>query len=396
MRTTTYCYPWDLARLGVEETLDRISGEGFDAIDLAGTYHPIDSISPREGFHYFHSARGGVFFPASGQGYGRIKPAVHADRSVTAAWPRAADYSAKVGLDLNSWTITLFQPWIRDAYPDTARVRLGGELNGSGVCAANEDVRAYLAALCADISGQFGTAVLRLEAVLPYAADFDWMRPRVMVAIPPFAKALSSMCFCGSCQARGKTAGLDVEAIRAKALTYISSAIEAGSDITDQKAAIAADAEVTAFAELHVRASIELIRLVDTSVGGKSVLATNVGNPYRELLGEARNAALYREFLDAVGQVDLSPADPAENLLTATLNAELPTPHLLSTLCTVSRLPEPTVVTPAQRVAARGGKLPGLQDEVDRGTREFSLYNYGLITEAEVSIFRDAIAALKC
>jgi hypothetical protein len=222
------------------------------------------------------------------------------------------------------------------------------------------------------------------------------MRPRVMVAIPPFAKALSSLCFCGSCQKRGNAAGLDVEAIRDKALTYISAAIEAGSDIADQTAALAADAEVTAFAELHVRASIELIRHVDSSVGGKSVLATNVGNPYRELLDEARNAALYREFLNVVGQVDLSPADPAENLLTATLNAELAKPHLLSTLCTVSRSPEPTVVTPAQRVAARGGKLPGLQEEVNRGTREFSLYNYGLITESEVSIFRDAIAALKC
>jgi hypothetical protein len=44
---------------------------------------------------------------------------------------------------------------------------------------------------------------------------------------------------------------------------------------------------------------------------------------------------------------------------------------------------------------ALGGKLPGLQEEADRGTREFCLYNYGLITDAEVRIFRDAIGALK-
>jgi len=394
MRTTTYCYPWDLARLGVEATLDRIAGEGFDAIDLASTYHPIDALSPRGGLNLFSDARGAVHFPARAERYGRIKPQVHS-AEIAAAWPRAAEHAARIGLALNSWTITLYQPWIRDLYPDCARVLPSGQATGSGVCAANDDVREYLPALCADLFEQCGVEIFRLEAILPYSADFDWLRPRVMVAIPPFARTLSNMCFCSVCTAHGEAAGLDVTRIRQNIVGATSSAIAAGSDDADRAAELAADAELTAFAENHARASIELVRLIDERLRGKSCLATNVGTPYRALLGEERDDAIIGDFIEAVGQIDLSPADPGENRRVAALNAARTAPRELSTLCIVSRGPVPTVASAAQRVSARGGAVKDVQEEAGLGVREFTLYNYGLITDEEVRIFRDAIGRLQ-
>jgi hypothetical protein len=393
MRTTTYAYPWDLARLGVETTLDRIAGEGFDAVDLAATYHPIDALSPREGMHLFAEGRGAVYFPARTERYGRIKPRIYPASAIVEAWPRAAAHAAKIGLGLNSWTITLFQPWIRDLFPDTARLSPGGGAQGSGVCAANADVRAYLATLCADVAEQFGVGVLRLEAVLPYAWDFDWARPRVMVAMPPFARTLSNLCFCDACTARGAARGLDVARLRGTVNAAIGGAVQAGSDDRDDLARLTEDTELTAYAENHVRATIELVDAIGEAVGGRSVLATNVGNPYRSLLGESRDAALTRAFLDAVGQIDISPTDPAENRRVAALNAHRDRPHAMSTLCIVSRQQE-TVASAAQRVASRGANVRTIEDEADLGVREFTLYNYGLITDAEVGIFRAAIDRL--
>ena len=69
-------------------------------------------------------------------------------------WPEVVDRARSVGLDVNAWTVTLYQPWIVDAHPDCARVLPGGDPIGSGVCPANDDVRDYLATLCADIVDQ--------------------------------------------------------------------------------------------------------------------------------------------------------------------------------------------------------------------------------------------------
>jgi hypothetical protein len=158
---------------------------------------------------------------------------------------------------------------------------------------------------------------------------------------------------------------------------------------------LAADADVVAFAELHVRASIELLQRIDAAVGGRAVLATTVGTPYRALLGEARDDVLMREFILASGQVDLSPVDWAENERMAALNAALDSPRAMSALCIAMRRPTELAASTAQMGAARAGrKVEGLQPEADLGVREFTLYNYGLITDTEVRIFNEAVARI--
>ena len=102
-----------------------------------------------------------------------------------------------LGLAVNAWTVTLFQPWIIDAHPECARVLPGGDRSGSGVCPANEDVREYFAVLCDDIVDQFDVSMIRLEGIITRTYDFDWLRPRVVVSVPPVARELLAVCFCG-------------------------------------------------------------------------------------------------------------------------------------------------------------------------------------------------------
>ena len=83
---------------------------------------------------------------------------------VCAVWPEVADKAPSFGVAVNAWTVTLYQPWIVDAYPDCARVLPSGDPIGTGVCAANDDVRDYLAALCEDMADQFGLGMIRLQA----------------------------------------------------------------------------------------------------------------------------------------------------------------------------------------------------------------------------------------
>ncbi len=192
MRVTTYAYPWDLGRLGVERSLADIAAHGIAAIDLASTYHPIDSLSPRHGAHVFSDARGAVYFPARPERYGAITPLVHSPE-LAATWTEVVERAPDFDLTINAWTVVLFQPWIRDRHPDCARVFPSGDRSGSGVCPANDDVREYYAGLCADIVDRFGLDMIRLEGIIPTSFDLDWLRPRVLTRSPPWPRR-SSRC----------------------------------------------------------------------------------------------------------------------------------------------------------------------------------------------------------
>ena len=393
MRTTTYAYPWDLARLGVARTLGEIVGHGFQSIDLAANYHPIDALSPRGGLNLFSDARGAVYFPARADGYGRIKPKVHS-AEVARAWPEAANEAVRLGLGLNSWTITLFQPWIRDAHPDCARVLPWGDRSGSGVCAANADVRAYIAALCADLADQFGIDLFRLEGVLSHTFDLDWLRPRNLVSISPLARTLSNLCFCDSCKARGRAAGIDVAALQARVVGAIEAEIAGEPGSEGRTAALAVDAELIAFTEAHVRASIELVQGVVARVGHSARISCNAITPYRSLLGDAREDALLTGFITSATQIDGNVLNPAGNRLVAALNAATDTPRPLSALYVTIR--NPTVTSAAQLAESGADKmLQNLQATADTGVRELSLYNFGLLPDSDVRAFMEAVGQLK-
>lgn len=379
--------------MGVARTLGEIAGHGFDAIDLAANYHPIDALSPRGGLNLYSDARGAVYFPARQALYDRIKPFIHSP-AIAQVWPEAANEAARLGLGHNSWTITLFQPWIRDCHPDCARVLPWGDRSGSGVCAANADVRTYIATLCADLAEQFGIDLFRLEGVLSHSFDLDWLRPRNLVTVSPLARTLSNLCFCDSCKGRARATGIDDTALQRRVVGSIEAEItgEAGGEI--RTAALADDAELIAFAQAHVLASIELVQHVVARVGHRARVSCNAITPYRSLLGEQRDDALLTQFIRAATQIDGNVLNPAVNLLAARLNAATASPRPLSALHVTVR--NPTVTSAAQMAEAGADRMvANLQATVDTGVRELSLYNFGLLPDTDVRAFMDAVCQLR-
>jgi hypothetical protein len=386
MRVTTYTYPWDLARLGVERVVRQMADEGIDVIDLAATYHPIDSLSPRGGVRLFSSGRGAVYFPARTERYGRIRPSTH---SVCAVWPDVAKQASTLGLALNAWTVTLFQPWIRDAHPDCARVLPGGDRSGSGVCPANDDVRDYLATLCADVVDQFGVRMVRLEGVIPHTFDLDWLRPRVLVDIPALARTLLNLCFCGACTRRTRAAGLDVERLRRVVNDAIDAEISEGQTdaSADRAAKLAADHELHAFVTQNVQSSIELVRTVASRLKGTTRISTNASTPYVGLLGAAAEEALLAQIVGTADQIALHP-NAKGNRGIVDLTARATPPRELSMLFARVRVPGSTGPAP---VASSEQLAKELTEAVGLGVDEVTLYNYALLPEREVHEFVTAV-----
>jgi hypothetical protein len=396
MRVTTFAYPWDLARLGVDRSLQDIAAQGIDAIDLASTYHPIDALSPREGARLFTNARGAVYFPAREQRYRRIKPRLHSPE-VCAVWPEVAEGARSLGLDLNAWTVTLFQPWIRDAHPDCARVLPGGDPSGSGVCQANDDVRDYVAALCADLVDQFGVHSIRLEGVIPTTLDLDWLRPRILVRVSPLCRELLALCFCASCIRRATTAGLDDQRVRNVVNEAIATELAEGSPsgAADRVAELTGDAELRAFVVQHVEAAIELVEAaasqIDRSVAPS--FATTISTPYSSLLGEAEDDLLHA-MIGTVDHAVIYGGNPEHNQRVRAMAARAEPPRDLSLLVTRIRVDVeggPPKVAPATAAADAGNEF---QEASELGVAEVGLYNYGLLRDTDVRRFMTGVESV--
>jgi hypothetical protein len=382
---TIYAYPWDLARVGVERALKQICADGISAIDLTASYHPIDALSPREGVSIFTNARGAVYFPPRDERYGRIKPHVHSPE-ISAIWPETARHAHALGLDLNAWTITLFQPWIRDAHPDCARVFPSGNPSGSGVCPANDDVREFLVTMCEDMVDQFGIKLVRLENIMP-VFDFDWLRPRTLITVPPFARTLMNLCFCNACITKAVAKGLDPVRLREIVNTAINSDISEGCSNDHRTAALADDAELRAYAELAMRSSTELVTAIAAAIKGKARVSINAAASYAMLIGTAREDELLGEFLSAADQAELIPGHP-DNAHVAALAGGLAPPREISAMIPVVRATGLTGPALQARLAAPEARV---QAAVDAGATELSLYNFGLLRESDISEFAASI-----
>jgi hypothetical protein len=381
MRVTTYAYPWDLARLGVEDTLRRMAGEGLDGLSLASTYHPIDALSPRGGTaRLFASPSGAVHFPARPDRYARIRPEVSAPE-VGAAWAEVAERAPVHGLSVTAWTITTYQPWIVAAHPDTARVLPSGDPVGTGVCPANPDVRAYLAALCDDLVDQFGPERVHLEGILQPGYDFDWLRPRVLVTVPPSAKALLGLCFCGSCTARGVDVGLDVERLRQLVDSAVTALLQGAGDV-GEAAATLDDEELHAFAVQHERAGIEATSDIVARVAGRASFSSTIWSPIAALLGDDQDLLLgeLAATIDAVSAIRGFFADRNRRIVEVAAEAG----RQLEVQSMVNRLtPAPADAT---AVDGDGAPLePELADAARLGADEVSIYNYGLHLEGDIA-----------
>lgn len=235
MRLHTWVYPWDVASIGADRFVGELIDLGLDGIDLNSNYHPIATLSPRSSRRVLYSELGAVFFPARPERYGRIAPLLWPEGDVLEVWPAVAERATRHGLQLNAWTIALFQPWIARHYPGTARVLPTGEENPATVCPANAHVREFFAAMGADLADQFPVRTIQLEGAAFHKFDYGWVRPRILTHVPPVAEWLLGLCFCDTCCGRGREHGLDVAGLRERLCAEIDSSLarERPEDATD-------------------------------------------------------------------------------------------------------------------------------------------------------------------
>ncbi|MGE5589157.1 MAG: hypothetical protein ACM3ZA_00800 [Bacillota bacterium] len=219
MRSTMWTYPWDVLDVGVDTALDELTVKaGVGGLSLATAYHAGRFLQPR-------SPRRSVYFPEDGTIYFHpdvnryenllIKPKVARLIQERGDVLRQLEHAReKRDFALNSWTVCLHNTRIGMEYPQVTTVNAFGDRNYYNLCPSNPDARAYVTTLVADLTRRYALDSVELESpnFMGFAHEFHHEKDGVgLTAKDDF---LLSLCFCDSCMARARAAGVDAEAAR--------------------------------------------------------------------------------------------------------------------------------------------------------------------------------------
>lgn len=205
-----YAYGWNLRALDRE--LGTMAELGLRHLTLAASYHAGKFIQPRDprGRVYFPED-GTVYFRARGERYGKLKPQVARLVDEQDVLKDACDDGR---LRCRAWTVLNHNSRLGWAHPDIVVRNAWGDPYPYALCPAHPDVAAYAIALSADLADQHDLESLLLETPGWLTYDHGYHHEFAQLVPDAEATALLGLCFCDSCMAGARGAGIDAPRLR--------------------------------------------------------------------------------------------------------------------------------------------------------------------------------------
>jgi hypothetical protein len=166
-----FLHAWDVADEGADALMAWMANAGLNTMCIAGTYHSGWFVHPHAPRRRAYLTEGGVcYFRPQLSLYGDtvLKPAVSSLCRATDWLAEAAARLDRYNLRLVSWTIGTHNTRLGLAYPHLTQQTVYGDGLPHALCPSNDDVRAYLTALCRDLATNYPMWALQVEA-------FGWM-----------------------------------------------------------------------------------------------------------------------------------------------------------------------------------------------------------------------------
>ena len=217
MKGSIFLFATDLHDEGLEAVLDNIQGRaGLDGVSLACAYHHARDVFPHNPVRKVRYLEGGtVFFRPDSQRYQdlRIRPQVSQLAEQVDILEALVEVAGQRGLAVRAWTVFLHNTRLGSLYPDCAMQNAFGDPYITQLCPANPEVRAFAAALAADIA-RYGVDAILAEALCYLGFDHGYHHERCFVPLSPMARFLLGLCFCRHCLETAGGAGVDGERVR--------------------------------------------------------------------------------------------------------------------------------------------------------------------------------------
>ncbi len=224
-----YVYPWDLEEEGAGAVLPRLREIGIDAISLAVSYHAGKFVRPHApGRRVYFPEDGTIYFPPDASRYGRIKPLLNSRVGTYNPLLKLATHGAD--LRVTAWTVGLHNTALGMAHPSLVVRNCFGDPLWNALCPSHPDVRAYLVALCADLAANQPLAEIAIETPGWQAYRHGHHHEFELIELTPRAQILLGMCFCDSCLAAARAAGIDGDALRRRTVAELEGFFTDGTE----------------------------------------------------------------------------------------------------------------------------------------------------------------------
>ena len=196
----------------MDAVLDNVSERaGLGGITMAAAYHHGRDVFPNNPARKVHFLEGGtVFFqPDSSRYQGRaLQPLVSALAQKTDVLAGLCHDAATRSLRVRAWTVFLHNYSLGQAHPECASRNAFGDAHLTDLCPNNPEVRAYAAALSADIASKGVNAVVA-ESLHFHGLEHGFHHERYFIELGALGRYLLGLCFCEHCLAAARRHGVD-------------------------------------------------------------------------------------------------------------------------------------------------------------------------------------------
>src|SRR5438034_4427870 len=252
---------------GMDAVLDNVSERaGLGGITRAAAYHHGRDVFPHNPARKVHFLEGGtVFFqPDSSRYQGRaLQPLVSALAQKTDELADLCHDAAARSLRVRAWTVFLHNYAIGEAHPECASRNAFGDAHLTDLCPNNPQVRAYAAALSADIASKGVNAVVA-ESLHFHGLEHGFHHERYFVELGPLGRYLLGLCFCDHCLEAARENGVDGDRLREEAgreleRRFARQPAAEPPELARQQVASFADGELGAYLDVRARTVASLV-----------------------------------------------------------------------------------------------------------------------------------------
>ena len=212
IETTAFAFATDLVDEGMDAVLDNVSKRaGLGGVTMAAAYHHGRDVFPHNPARKVHFLEGGtVFFRPDASRYkGRVlQPLVSELAQNTDVLADLCHDAAASSLRVRAWTVFLHNYALGEAHPDCASRNAFGDAHLTDLCPNNPEVRAYAAALAADIASKGVNAVVA-ESLHFHGLEHGFHHERYFIELGALGRYLLGLCFCEHCLAAARRHGVD-------------------------------------------------------------------------------------------------------------------------------------------------------------------------------------------
>jgi hypothetical protein len=209
---SVFVFGTDLIHEGMGQVLGALrTRAGATDVILSATYHDARDVFP-------HNPRFRVYRHEGDIAWFRAQSDLY-DPGFTPKLADAADgrdvleelcvAAPDRGMTVSAWTVFLHNSRLASTRPDCATRNVYGDPYLSDLCPANPTVRRYCRALARDVA-RYPVKRLLAEALHYRTMEHGEHHERYLIALPGWARALMSLCFCEHCRAAGESAGIDI------------------------------------------------------------------------------------------------------------------------------------------------------------------------------------------